>query len=149
MGASTREDVDSLTNKYFKPLHTLTQTMLHRVTRLWLYSDFLFQFTQVAKIQKAALKTLHEFTTEIIQERREFRKNNNITGYYDKDNDLNDGVYGKKIKHAMLDLLLDEEKKGRIDEEGIKEEVDTFMFEVSVQVLAQARKVYLFQLNEI
>lgn len=30
----------------------------------------------------------------------------------------------------MLDLLLVAEKKGLIDDEGIKEEVDTFTFEV-------------------
>lgn len=33
---------------------------------------------------------------------------------------------------AMLDLLLSAERDGLIDDEGIKEEVDTFTFEVSV-----------------
>ncbi|XP_047019503.1 cytochrome P450 4C1-like [Helicoverpa zea] len=125
MGATNREDVESLTNTYFKPLHILAGTVLYRVTRLWLYTDFAFQLTKVAQVQKQMLETLRKFTTQIIQDRREFRKNNNITECYDCEND----VYGKKTKPAMLDLLLDEEEKGRIDETGITEEVDTFMFE--------------------
>lgn len=131
MGTSTGEDnnIESFKNKYFKPLHTVAWTMMYRITRIWLYTDTLFQFTNVARIQKAALKSLNKFTTQIIQDRREYRKNNNITGYYVHDED---NSYGKKGKLAMLDLLLDEEAKGRIDEAGITEEVDTFMFEVSV-----------------
>lgn len=128
MGTSTGEDnnIESFKNKYFKPLHTVAWTMMYRIIRIWLYTDTLFQFTNVARIQKAALKSLNKFTTQIIQDRREYRKNNNITGYYVHDED---DSYGKKGKLAMLDLLLDEEAKGRIDEAGITEEVDTFMFE--------------------
>ncbi|KAF9794160.1 hypothetical protein SFRURICE_009537, partial [Spodoptera frugiperda] len=128
MGTSTGEDsnIESFKNKYFKPLHTVAWTMMYRITRIWLYTDTLFQFTNVARIQKTALKSLNKFTTQIIQDRREYRKNNNISGYYVHDED---DTYGKKGKLAMLDLLLDEEAKGRIDEAGITEEVDTFMFE--------------------
>ena len=34
----------------------------------------------------------------------------------------------------MLDLLLTAEKNGLIDNEGVKEEVDTFTFEVSKNI---------------
>ena len=37
----------------------------------------------------------------------------------------------------MLDLLLSAEDNGLIDYEGIKEEVDTFTFEVSLKVYLQ------------
>lgn len=129
MGATTRDDGDSLANKYFKPLQTLATTVLYRVTRIWLYSDTFFQFSSIAKVQKEALITLEKFTTQIIQDRREYRKNNNISTECIDDGEEN--AYGKKAKLAMLDLLLDEETKGNIDEKGITEEVDTFMFEVS------------------
>ncbi|CAH1646809.1 unnamed protein product [Spodoptera littoralis] len=129
MGASTGEDIEFLKNKYFKPLHTVAWTMMYRITRIWLFTDTLFKLTNVAKIQNAALKSLNKFTTQIIQDRRKYRKHNNITGYYIHNEDDDDNNYGKKGKLAMLDLLLDEEAKGRIDEAGITEEVDTFMFE--------------------
>lgn len=39
---------------------------------------------------------------------------------------------GMKNKHAFLDLLLLAEVDGKkIDEESVREEVDTFMFEVN------------------
>ena len=133
MGAPTHDDVNSLAAKYFKPLHTLASTMLYRVTRVWLYWDAIFQFSPVAKIQNDALKTLRKFTTQIIQDRREYRKNHYINTEEIDDDECD--VYGKKPKLAMLDLLLDEEKKGTIDEKGITEEVDTFMFEVSTSLL--------------
>lgn len=39
----------------------------------------------------------------------------------------------KKKSLSMLDHLLVAEQKGLIDDEGIKEEVDTFTFEVSIR----------------
>ena len=34
---------------------------------------------------------------------------------------------------ALLDLLLEEYDQGNIDKEGIREEVDTFLFEVGLE----------------
>ncbi|CAG4951273.1 unnamed protein product [Parnassius apollo] len=50
----------------------------------------------------------------------------NETG--DKD-DYESEIYGKKKRTAMLDLLISAEQEGLIDNAGIEEEVDTFMFE--------------------
>lgn len=41
-------------------------------------------------------------------------------------------ILGRKKRLAMLDLLLAAENEGLIDYEGVKEEVDTFTFEVSI-----------------
>lgn len=128
MGTTPQEDIETLTNKYFQPVHTLSTIIIYRVTRLWLFTEFMFQFSNVSKIQKLALKSLNNFTTQIIQYRRKSRNQMPVSVAF---GDESDDVYGKKAKLAMLDLLLDEEKKGRIDEKGIREEVDTFMFEVS------------------
>lgn len=38
---------------------------------------------------------------------------------------------GRNVKLSMLDLLLSMELNGQIDDDGIREEVDTFIFEVT------------------
>ncbi|KAG6445667.1 hypothetical protein O3G_MSEX004042 [Manduca sexta] len=124
MGASMREDIKSVTNKYFQAIHILGKCLMYRLSRIWFYTEPFFYVSKCSRIQRAALTDLHKFTRQIIRERREYIKQNKITTLDDDDD-----VYGKKSRMAMLDLLLEQEKLGNIDEDGIREEVDTFMFE--------------------
>lgn len=68
---------------------------------------------------------MHQFTESVIKERKK-----TFTGSIT--NKIDDDQYIAKRKLAMLDLLLSAKADGfLIDDEGIREEVDTFTFEVS------------------
>lgn len=87
----------------------------------------MFQFTPTYRRQQALIKSLHSFTDKVIVERREklLHESNKVT------RDHNENVVGKK-KLALLDLLLQSTVDGNLlTNEEIREEIDTFMFEVS------------------
>ncbi|XP_014204295.1 cytochrome P450 4C1-like [Copidosoma floridanum] len=123
-------------NQYRNAIHKMSNVILHRLLRPWLRFNWLFGLTSMATQQMEILETLHSFTTQIINERKEYHKKTN--GEFLKklvsdeliDNQSNDKVLGvSKRRLAMLDHLIAAYKEGQIDDDGICEEVDTFTFE--------------------
>ncbi|XP_014610539.1 PREDICTED: cytochrome P450 4C1-like isoform X2 [Polistes canadensis] len=128
-------------SKYRQAVHVYGRTAAYRFTRPWCYYDIIFRLTSHGRLQKEALKTLHSFSRNIIAERKRFHKetngkylqiNENIeeddASYKDPEKD--DEYSQSKERLSMLDLLIAASwKDNQIDEEGIREEVDTFMFE--------------------
>lgn len=101
------------------------ELVLYRIVRPWIFSDYTYAITQAGKEQSRLVKILHSFSTSVIED----REVNFVEPTYVEDED--GGVYRSKRRLAMLDLLLSAKKAGApIDNEGIREEVDTFMFEV-------------------
>lgn len=90
--------------------------LVDRLRRPWCLLNFIYHFTEASKKEKLTVKKLHQFTCQVIKEREEALKSETFSG--------------RKMSR-MLDLLLHEKlQTGGIDYEGIREEVDTFMFEV-------------------
>ncbi|KAF7390830.1 hypothetical protein HZH66_009310 [Vespula vulgaris] len=111
-----------------------------KVTRPWYHIDIIFALSQRGRQQKELLKTLHGLSRKIIAERRLFHEQTerkylqNIEEMdegqtlLEKTDDYNKNPIFKK-KLAMLDLLIAASlNDNKIDDEGIREEVDTFMF---------------------
>ncbi|XP_034827036.1 cytochrome P450 4C1-like [Maniola hyperantus] len=123
MGTSMNDGIESVIRKYLKAIEIIGESVVKRMCRIWLYFNFFFNLSTIGRNQNEALLDLHSFTNKIIKERKEFLKGL-------KNNQLEDDEStGKKGRLAMLDLLLENEKLGNINIEGIREEVDTFMFE--------------------
>ncbi|XP_038214521.1 cytochrome P450 4C1-like [Zerene cesonia] len=124
MGTSMKAGIETVTEKYFDSIHAFGSTTVQRFCRIWMFFEWSFNLSQAAKIQKKLLKNLHVFTTQIIRERKAYLVNNPLDDTIDIDHETS-----KKGRLAMLDLLLKNESDGYIDIDGIREEVDTFLFE--------------------
>ena len=85
------------------------------------WPDSLYYNSGRGKVFAQKLKILHDFTRKVIKQRK-----NEILGLSERDTSSGE----KSSRKAFLDLLLDHHLNGGdLTEEGIREEVDTFMFE--------------------
>lgn len=88
--------------------------------------DFLFRFTSTAKRQQQLIESLHDFTDKVIVARRE-----KLLSRVSEVKENDDESFGGRRKMALLDLLLQSTCDGKsLTNLDIREEIDTFMFEV-------------------
>lgn len=100
------------------------------MTDVFMRFDVLFKCSKLYKKQKKALKILHNFSSEVIRQRRQelaASNNDERTENFDPDD------IGIRKKEAFLDILLKSAIDGTpLSDAEIREEVDTLMFEVKL-----------------
>nr|WCC58137.1 cytochrome P450 [Pharsalia antennata] len=112
---------------YCTATHQVGKLVMQRLMRPWLYFNKLYYlFTLPGYREKGLVKILHTFTNKVIKERLD-----KFETFKVPINENEEGFnYSKNKKLAMLDLLLNAKiRDGSIDDKGIQDEVNTFMFE--------------------
>lgn len=127
MGTSVnaQNDTDS---EYVRSVKHMCKVVVDRAFSAILQQDLLYLLSSQYRKEKQALKVLHEYSTSVIRNRKsEFVKNS--SGSEQKE-DL-----GIRKKLAFLDMLLEANNSGQVmTDKDIREEVDTFMFAVSINL---------------
>ncbi|KAK5648491.1 hypothetical protein RI129_003383 [Pyrocoelia pectoralis] len=102
--------------EYVKSVFRLGEILIDTLMSPWLQFFPTFVLTSTYWKQRKLLKTLHEFTGDIIQKRKKHFASTHIIN--------------SKERLALLDILISAQRSMEdIDDDGIREEVDTFMFE--------------------
>ncbi|XP_033216696.1 cytochrome P450 4C1-like [Belonocnema kinseyi] len=120
-------------NLYGTAIREVSDNLFFRALRPWLHFDWLFNLTPTGIRQQKVIKILHGFSNNIIKNRK---KNHERTSHENEKNSLltkndsEDDKFERKVRMAMLDVLITAANENAdIDDTGIREEVDTFVFE--------------------
>jgi len=103
---------------YVEAISSLNGYIQERQKSPWLWPKFLFSLTSSGREFYKNLNIVRSFTTKVINDR--------IQSRIESSSNLSKDSTKKKV---FIDMLLDLYDQGEIDVEGIREEVDTFMFE--------------------
>lgn len=115
---------ESIQREYRNSVYKMGRIIFKRLATPWLRVQALYNLSPLGHEEKEVVRILHNFSNNIIKARE--KESQSISEALNS--------YSKKKRLAMLDLLLAARAEGaQIDHEGIREEVDTFMFEVFEQ----------------
>lgn len=109
-------------------LFRVSELIVQRQFKIWLHSDAVFNRTKQGREFQKSLEIIHGFAEKVIRDKKNARKPmREAAAAVSNDQDL-----GMKNRLAFLDLLIDsaEGQKVPLTDVEIREEVDTFMFEV-------------------
>ncbi|XP_068622542.1 cytochrome P450 4C1-like [Battus philenor] len=123
MGTQLDSDKSKSAVEYKRSIKEIGILVINRLTQFWLHSDIVFYRTALGKRFLERLNVVHSFADNVILERKQKKiKQENVKS------NIADGDESRK-KSALLDFLIEAESDGKINLEGIREEVNTFMFE--------------------
>lgn len=108
---------------YTDAVHNFSQCVMAKILNPLMQIPFIYERSELANKTKKTLRTLHEFSTNVIRERK-------IARTLKSENKILENDFGTKKRTAFLDMLLDaNENENFLTDTDIREEVDTFMFE--------------------
>lgn len=128
MGTQLDTDKSKAAVEYKDSIKKIGNYIIIRLTRFWLHLDLVFYRTTLGHKFRKCLNVVHTFADNVIANRK--RKVKDLSNGPSFDDKIDEGT---KKRQALLDLLIEAESKGEIDVEGIREEVNTFMFEVRIK----------------
>ncbi|XP_068142442.1 cytochrome P450 4d8 isoform X1 [Drosophila tropicalis] len=114
---------------YANAVNECTALLSWRFISVYLQNEFLFTLTHphLKWRQMRMIRTMHEYTINVIKQRREALEEHLKNKSPEQ---VNDDDVGTKRRMALLDVLLQSTIDGRpLSNDEIREEVDTFMFE--------------------
>lgn len=124
MGACVNaQDTSSHTSShYVKALREVIGTVITRTFSVFLTYDIFYKWTSTYKIEKQGIKTLRNYSRQVVQNRKRM-----LEGMELKPVD----EFGNKVRYALLDLLLSKGSDGEqvLSEAEILDEVETLLFE--------------------
>lgn len=127
----------------------MQELIFQRSRHLLLRIGIFFKFSNMRQQQDKLITILHGFTERIIQQRRQ-ELLLEINDIHD-DNNMNTEM-GIKRKYALIDVLLKSNVNGKLlTDSDIREEVDTFMFEVNqkayISIIIINQTLFICKLN--
>lgn len=126
MGTSVEAQKHS-NSEYVRSVRIMSEIIRTRTFSPVKRFNFVYYLCPEYRMEKKALRTIHGYTTSVIEKRKKELEEN--ANYNAIDAKTNDNRVRKRL--AFLDLLLQCELDGKpLTNEEIREEVDTFMFEV-------------------
>ncbi|XP_074600599.1 cytochrome P450 4c3-like [Brevipalpus obovatus] len=120
-------------SEYVNCLHQVSELILERLTRPWLWPNFIFAYSKRGRKFKRCLKVMKDFTMSVIKERKKewiSRQKQKSAKNSGKDSERDSDIFCPDRKRmAFLDLLLEHHlDNNHLTLEDVREEVDTFMF---------------------
>ncbi|CAH3155033.1 unnamed protein product [Porites lobata] len=127
MGPSPKAQEKS-SSPYVRAVVRVSELLEHRGRSPWLWPDIIYNLSPSGREFNKCLDILHGFTDKVIDEQiAERAATKRSVGEQGQQNNSECQTERKRL--AFLDTLLEAYEDGEISREGVREEVDTFMFE--------------------